>query len=96
MTERQAAQLPAELPITAGRVHFIRRVAPDGTIAVLNETWRVGKRWANKYVWATITTHSRRLDIWYQRSSRHPWRLLKSVDYDLSETVAHRQLAFRR
>lgn len=96
LTERQAAQLPSDLPITAGRVHFIRRVAPDGTIAMLNETWRVGKRWTNKYVWATITTHSRRLDIWYQRSSRHPWRLLKSVDYDLSETVAHRQLAFRQ
>jgi hypothetical protein len=96
LTERQAAQLPAELPTTAGRVHFIRRVAPDGTISLLNESWRVGKRWANKYVWATVTTHSRRLDIWYQRASQQPWRLLKSFDYDLFETVAHRQPAFRQ
>jgi len=96
LTERQTAQFPKQLPITAGRVHFIRRVAPDGTIALLNETWRVGKRWASKYVWATVTTHSRRLDIWYQRSGQHQWRLLKSVDYDLFETIAHRQPAFRQ
>jgi putative transposase len=95
LTQRQSAQLPEQLPITAGRVHFIRLVAPDGTIALLNETWRVGKRWAGQYVWATITTHARRLDIWYQRSSQHDWRLLKSAAYDLPEPVAHRQPAFR-
>ena len=95
LTERQIAQLPKQLPITAGRVHFIRPVAPDGTITLLNETWLVGKRWAGKYVWATITTHSRRLDIWYQRSSRHAWRQLKSFDYRLSEPVAHHPSAFR-
>jgi hypothetical protein len=95
LTERQIAQLPERLPITAGRLHFVRPVAPDGTIALLHETWPVGKRWAGKYVWATITTHSRRLDIWYQRSVQQDWRLLKSVEYALSETVAHRQLAIR-
>ena len=95
LTEHQIAQLPERLPITAGRVHFIRRVTPDGTLSLLNETWQVGKRWADKYVWATITTHSRRLDIWYQRSAQHAWRPLKSLDYDLHETVAHRQPAFR-
>jgi putative transposase len=95
LTERQIAQLPEQLPITAGRVHFIRPVTPDGTIALLNQTWPVGKRWAGQYVWATITTHSRRLDVWYQRSIQHDWRLLKSVDYDLPEPVAHRPIAFR-
>jgi len=68
---------------------------PDGTIALLNESWPVGKRWAGKYVWATITTHSRRLDIWYQRSIQHDWQLLKSVDYDLPNPVAHHPIAFR-
>lgn len=96
LTQRPIAQLPERLPVTAGRVHFIRRVAPDGTIAILNETWRVGKRWANKYIWATITTHSRRLDIWYQRALHYDWRLLKSVDYDLPETVARLTPIFAR
>ena len=94
LTLRQIAQLPRPLPITAGRVHFIRQVAPDGTIAVLNETWHVTKRLAGKYVWATITTHRHRLDIWYQRSARHEWRLLKSFAYDLSEPVARRKPEF--
>ena len=88
LTARQVAQLPDPLPITAGRVHFIRQVAPDGTIAILNEAWTVSQRLAGKYVWATITTHGRRLDIWYQRSAQHDWRLLKSFDYDIPETVA--------
>lgn len=96
LAQHQTTQLPERLPITAGRVHFIRRVAPDGTIAILNETWRVGKRWANKYIWATITTHCRRLDIGYQCSAQHDWRLLKSVDYDLPETVARLHPVFAR
>ena len=88
LTQAQIAALPSVLPITAGRVHFIRQVAPDGTITLLNETWRVSRRLVGKYVWATITTHTRRLDLWYQRSAQHDWRLLKSFDYDLPETVA--------
>lgn len=88
LTQAQIAALPSELPITAGRVHFIRQVAPDGTITLLNETWHVSRRLAGQYVWATITTHTRRLDLWYQRSAQHDWRQLKSFDYELPETVA--------
>jgi len=88
LTATQIARLPDALPITAGRIHFIRKVKPDGTISVLNETWKVSKRLAGKYVWATIFTHCRRLDIWYQRSARHDWRLLKTYAYEIPETVA--------
>lgn len=88
LTVALIARLPAELPITAGRLHFIRQVRPDGTMTLLNETWKVSKRRADKYVWATITTHRRRLDIWYQRSAHHDWRLLKTFAYDIPETVA--------
>lgn len=88
LTASQIAHLPNRLPITAGRIHFIRKVKPDGTIAILNETWTVSKRLAGKYVWATVTTHRRRLDIWYQRSAQHDWRLLKTCAYDIPETVA--------
>jgi putative transposase len=88
LTATQIAHLPEALPITAGRIHFIRKVKPDGTISVLNETWKVSKRLAGKYVWATILTHCRRLDIWYQRSARHDWQRLKTYAYDIPETVA--------
>ena len=89
LTATQLRQLPDPLPITAGRIHFIRKVKPDGTIAILNETWKVSKRLAGKYIWATLLTHCRRLEIWYQRSAQHDWRLLKTRAYDISETVAH-------
>ena len=88
LTATQLRQRPDPLPITAGRIHFIRKVKPDGTIAILNETWKVSKRLAGKYIWATLLTHCRRLEIWYQRSAQHDWRLLKTRAYDIPETVA--------
>jgi putative transposase len=91
LTARQIAQVPDPLPITAGRIHFIRKVKPDGTVSILNETWKVSKRLAGKYVWATIITHCRRLDIWYQRSAQQDWRLHKTYAYDIAETVTRLQ-----
>jgi putative transposase len=88
LTAKQILQLPDPLPITAGQIHFIRQVQPDGTITVLNESWKVSRRLAGKYVWVTLITHCRRLEIWYQRSAHHPWRLCKNYAYDISETVA--------
>ena len=88
LTAKQTLPLQSPLPITAGRIHFIRQVQSDGSISVLNESWKVSKRLAGKYVWATIITHCRRLEIWYQRSIPYPWRLLKNCVYDISETVA--------
>ena len=92
---RQWRAVPESLPITAGRVHFIRRVEADGTICVLNEVWRVGKRLAGQYVWATITTHRRRLEIYHQRAARAPWRLVKSARYEIDEPVARLKPEFK-
>jgi hypothetical protein len=96
LTRAQVRQLPDPLPITAGRIHFIRCVQSDGTIAILSETWRVGRRFAGRYVWATIVTHQQRLDIWYQRSAQSDWRLLKSFAYLLPEPVKRLKPDFRQ
>ena len=96
LTQCQIAQLPDPLPITAGRIHFLRKVSGDGTITLFNESWRVNRRLAGKYVWATVTTHRRRLDIWYQRSDQHAWRWLKSFAYDIPDTVARLNPQFAR
>jgi putative transposase len=96
LTRAQRTQLPAALPVTAGRIHFIRQVAPDGTLTLLNETWPVSRRLAGKYVWATVTTHRRQLEIWYQRSAQSPWQLRKTLAYDIPETVAHLKPEFAR
>jgi putative transposase len=86
--------LPDPLPITAGRVHFLRRVQPDGTIGLLNEVWPVSQALAGHYVWATLTTHHRSLALWFRRTATQNWRLIKHVDYDLGEPVRKRPPSF--
>jgi transposase InsO family protein len=47
--------LPSDkLPLTVGRVHFIRRVSPASTVFVLNLEWQVPDPQPNKGVWVTI------------------------------------------
>jgi putative transposase len=94
LTATQMAHRPTSLPITAGRVHFIRQVKPDGTIAVFNETWKVSKRLAGQYVWVTLITHRRRLEIWYQRAAQQEWCLRKTYKYEITETVARLKSEF--
>lgn len=94
LTKRQAATLPAQLPITTGRIHFVRQVARDGTISLLNETWRIGRRRTGKYVWATIHTRLQRLDIWYQSSAHTEWQLYKSYPYPITEPIVRRKVEF--
>lgn len=96
LTRQMRRLIPESLPITDGRIHFIRLVQPDGSIRILNEIWPVNKRLAGRYVWATVTTHSRRLDIWYRPNPHSPWRLVKHVQYDLGETVHHRVQPFAK
>jgi len=96
LSKRQARDLPAKLPITAGRVHFVRRVAPDGTIGFLGETWKVGQRLAHEYIWATVSTHCRRLELFHRRSARAKWRRIKTCDYAFPETVCRLRPEFKR
>jgi hypothetical protein len=86
--------LPATLPITAGRLHFIRHVQADGTIRILNELWRVPKALTGHYVWATLTTHRRTLKIWFRRDLNHDWRLITHAPYHLTESVHKPQPPF--
>jgi hypothetical protein len=79
--------LPEELPITEGRIHFIRRVKSDGKISLLGESWKVGKRFQDEYVWATVVTHKQRLQIYYRKSERAKARLVKSYEYRIDEKV---------
>ncbi len=48
-------QVPAhKLPLTAGRVHFMRLVNPDKTVSVLNEDWLVPEAIPHQGVWVTL------------------------------------------
>jgi len=92
----EVARLPRKLPLTAGRVHFLRLVTAQGQITLLNETWNVGKRLAGQYVWTTITTHRRRLQIYHRRSEKTRVRLVKVFHYALHEQVVPLSAQFQR
>jgi putative transposase len=69
-TERQA--------VAAGRVTFIRRVSVDGTVAVLSQTFRVGKRHRGLYLRLVIDTGRGRLTAYLNGRvlKRWPYKLL--------------------
>jgi len=48
-------QLPEHLPLTEGRVHFMRRVSHDRKISLLNLDWEIPRAQPGQGVWATIT-----------------------------------------
>lgn len=64
---KRAAEIDLnKLPLTDGKVHFIRQVKNDGQINVLNGAFSVGKEFISEYVWATICLRGQRLEVYYQ------------------------------
>ena len=91
------ALLPAtRLPIMAGFVHFMRKIEPDGDVAILNERWLVDPRLPGEYVRLTIDTAQQKLSFWRQADADSPWRLLKTRVFRLKESAHERLPAFRR
>jgi transposase len=94
MSARQ--QLPTRLPLTAGRLHFIRLVDGQGDIRVLQETWHLDKRWAGQYVWATLVLHEQRLCIYRQQVRAQGLHLVKTFRYRIAEPIVPLRAAFKR
>jgi hypothetical protein len=65
-------------PIATGRVTFIRRVSPAGTVTVLSQSFRVGKRHRGLYLRLVIDTGRGRLTAYLNgRVLNHwPYKLL--------------------
>lgn len=84
------------LPITAGQIHFMRKVETTGNIAVLNETWPIGEKWIGEYVCVTIDTREQVLTVWHQSDAESEWRQLKTRAYRLNEPVQPLLPAFHR
>jgi hypothetical protein len=93
---RQIQQLPENLPLTAGRLHFIRKVDESGEIDILKEHWRVSKTLAGKYVWATIDLSKKELLIYGRQSLRTRPRQIKQFAYEINEPVRGLLPEYRR
>ncbi|MCA1606510.1 MAG: hypothetical protein LC775_13815 [Acidobacteria bacterium] len=87
LKRREVAAVPTQLPLVAGRIHFIRQVNANAEIELLKERWKVSKRLRHQYVWATISTKGQRLEIYHRRSERAQPRLVKEYDYKIGERV---------
>jgi transposase InsO family protein len=83
---KQLRKLPAnftidkhQLPIAAGKVTFIRLVSGHGTVRILGQSFKVGKRLKFQYVKVTIYTKYQRLKVY------HKGKLIKEFRYPLSK-----------
>lgn len=79
-----------ELPITRGKIHFIRLVDEKGYMNILNEPFYVNKDLCFQYVWATINTDDQKLCMLYQAAEHLPRNLIKTFEYKLREPVKNR------
>jgi putative transposase len=93
---RQIQQLPKKLPLTAGRLHFIRKVDRSGEIDILKEHWRVSKTLADNYVWATIDLCKKQLQIYGRHSLRTAPRQIRQFAYEFNEPLQWMRPEYRR
>jgi putative transposase len=94
--ERQRLIPSGRLPITAGRIHFRRKVQTSGEVELLNETWFIGRKWIGEYVHATINTAEQVLTFWHKPDAESDWRFIKRQTFGLKENVQPVLPAFRR
>lgn len=76
-----------KLPLTDGKIHFIRKVNNEGEISVLNEAFEVGKEFIDEYVWATICLKKQRIGVYYRAKDQDAAVLIKKFEYELKEEV---------
>lgn len=67
------------IPLAVGKVTFIRLLSLQGTIRLLDQVFKVGKRYKGHYVKGTLSTKSHVLKIY------HKGKLLKEFSYPLSK-----------
>jgi hypothetical protein len=76
-----------ELPITQGKLHFVRRVEATGKINVLNENFLISKNLVSEYVWITMSTAEQTLTIFHQEAADQKRQIIKELKYQLREPV---------
>jgi Integrase core domain len=79
-----------ELPITRGRIHFVRLVDEKGYITILNEEFYINKALSYEYVWTILNTRKQELNVYYQSAVEAPKQLIRTESYKLREPVRNR------
>jgi len=76
-----------KLPLTKGKIHFIRMVDNDGKISVMNEAFKVGKGFISEYVWATIRLKKQTIEVFYRAKDLDTAVLIEKFEYELRDEV---------
>ena len=79
--------LSTELPITDGKVHFVRLVNEKGHINIFNENFYINKDLSFEYIWATIFTREQLIKFYHQATKESKNELIKTSSYKLRESV---------
>ena len=82
-------QLAKQLPLTAGKVHFMRLVKPDHKISVLNLEWDVPQAQPGQGVWATLelSTQEAKLRVYDAAPDAAQRTCLAEYPFPLKEPV---------
>jgi hypothetical protein len=75
-----------DIPLVAGKIHFIRIVESKEDIVVFNEHFRIGEAYIGDFVWATIDTREQSLSISYN-DEEMVVRKIKKIEYEIDEPV---------
>jgi len=81
-----------DLPLTDGKIHFIRRVHNDGEITILNEVFIIGEEYIGEYVWTTISLNNQRMMVYYRAQDEDVARMIKEIEYQLKEEIKPRRV----
>ena len=76
-----------ELPLTEGKIHFIRKVGTDGKVAILNEQFEIGGEFIGEYVWTTICLTNQRMTVYYRAQDEDVARVIREAEYNVKEEV---------
>lgn len=90
-------ELPTPLPLTVGKVHFIRRVDDTQSIRILNVDWSVAQARPDQGVWATLefTLTQSTLAIFDAAPGVAQRRCLSHHSFPLKEPVQPLQACFQ-
>lgn len=88
--------MPQNLPLTAGRIHYYRRVDERGEIEILKEKFKISKTLRGEYVIATLDLEEQTLTVYYRRSERSQAKILKKIEYRITEPVVKLKTRYRR
>lgn len=96
ISAKEIERLPADLPLTVGRLHYYRRVDEQGQIEILKEKFKISKSLRGEYVLGTIDLAEQSLTIYYRKSLRSQAKQVKKFDYPIGEAVVELKPKYRR